>query len=147
MSGTLGQAQTILKRLVTAWRKPSDEGVSGDLRGELRARLFAPVHPVPPKIAVVNYEGQIRRVNLLHYIGKLFFRPAVVRHVTNQREFKSGALNSPFRWNSGATKEKKRNARDNQNRLQLHLPTHLPRASFAVSHICLLFGNAMRCLA
>src|SRR2546422_8563168 len=107
MPGTLGKAQTILESPVTARRKPSDEYERGALKGEFRARFLGPERAVSPKIAVMNDKGQISRVHFPHYVGKLLFRPLVIRHVSDQREFKSGALNSPFPLNGGAAGKEK----------------------------------------
>ena len=88
MPGTLSQTQTILESLVTAGRKP--------------AVLLCPRRAVPCKIAVMNDKGDISRINFLHYIGELLFVPCVIRHVADQREFKSAALS---RLNGGAARK------------------------------------------
>jgi len=49
-----GQAQTILKRLVTAWRKPPDECVGGRPEGGSSGRACSLQFPPFPKIAVME---------------------------------------------------------------------------------------------
>jgi len=77
MFGALSQTEAMLESLVTAWRETPD--------------LFGPRPAVIPKIAVVNDKGQLSGVYLPHDVGKLLFLPGVIRHVADQREFKSGA--------------------------------------------------------
>jgi len=96
------------KSLVTAWRKPRRMR-RWRPEGELGRACSAPVPSVSPKIAGYNDEGQIPPRYCFITLANSF-SVLVVRHVTNQREFKSGALNSPFRWNSDATRRNKRNS-------------------------------------
>jgi hypothetical protein len=77
MFGALNQTEAMLESLVTAWRETSN--------------LLGPFLAVIPQIAVVNDKGQLSCVQLSNEVGKLLFLPSVIRHVADQREFKSGA--------------------------------------------------------
>jgi hypothetical protein len=106
MARALRQPQTIIESLVAARGKPADEYEWGALAFKFGARLVDPCCAVSPKIAVVHHKGQLSRVYLPHYVAEFFFRPGVVGHVSDQREFESGALSSPLLLYRGAGKEK-----------------------------------------
>jgi hypothetical protein len=92
MFGALSQTQAMLERLVTARREPPN--------------LLSPRRAVIPKIAVVNDKGQLSGVYLPHDVGKLLFLPGVIRHVADQREFKSSAWRFPSALTRGAAGKK-----------------------------------------
>src|SRR5262245_20320729 len=86
----------------------------------MTAGLLRPLAAVPPEIAVVNDEGEIRRVDVLHHVGKLAFVPAVVRHVADERELES-AVPRISAWHGGARREWQHQSRTDQGASDGHV--------------------------
>src|SRR5262249_28064249 len=91
MFGALSQTEAMLEGLVTAWRE------TRELFGQRPAAL--------PKIAAVTAKEKLSCVQVPHEVGKLLFLPSVVRHVTDQREFKSGPWHFPSPLTDGAARK------------------------------------------
>src|SRR5882672_1285986 len=91
MLGTLRTRKAIVEGFVAAGRQAS--------------ALFGPCLAVPPEIPVVDYEGEVRCIDVLHQVVKFLLLASVVRHVADQRKIKARRARLAYRSVGGATAE------------------------------------------
>src|SRR5206468_2693319 len=91
MFRSLGTRKAIVEGFVTAGRQA--------------AGSFSPRSAIPPKIPVMDHEGDIRCINVLHKVVKFLLLAPVVRHVADQRKIKASRARLAYHPVGGATAE------------------------------------------